>query len=224
MEGVQADQGLRGLLPDDVVDPLGPVGGDVREQFRSFRSELGEERFHAVLAAALGDPGDPPGFMVGDDGEVLLRSFAPGFLVDPDHPQALQAVQPGRGLPRDANHDVPQCLPGDPKLSGGFRPRHLPGQPRGVILERAGETVIVTCPRNSRSDLPVHRALDPRHRVLQVARFPCTSRVRHRRTSVSTGTPWFPHLGQRFRTSSSGSTTTTSTFSGTLFFRGHRSI
>jgi hypothetical protein len=36
--------------------------------------------------------------------------------------------------------------------------------------------------------------------------------------------PLVPHFGQRFRASSSGSTTTISTFSGGLPFRGQRSM
>src|SRR6266496_2849821 len=56
------------------------------------------------------------------------------------------------------------------------------------------------------------------------ARLPCTSRVRHRFTSYSTGLPRCPHSGHRSRVSSSGSTTMTSTFSGARSLRGHRSI
>ena len=55
-------------------------------------------------------------------------------------------------------------------------------------------------------------------------RLPCTSRVRHRFTSVSTGRPRCPHSGHRCRASWSGSTTMTSTFSGGRSLRGHRSI
>ena|GEM_PF-5728530 len=55
-------------------------------------------------------------------------------------------------------------------------------------------------------------------------RLPCTSSVRHRFTSCSTGRPRCPHSGRRFLVSSSGSTTMISTFSGTRSLRGHISI
>jgi hypothetical protein len=55
-------------------------------------------------------------------------------------------------------------------------------------------------------------------------RLPCTSSVRHRTTSVSTGLPRCPHSGHRYRVCSSGSTPMISTFSGARSLRGQCSM
>jgi hypothetical protein len=141
----------------------------VGQHFRSFRPEPVEEGRHGVLAAAFGDPGDLSRFVVGDDGEELARPLAPGFLVDPDHRQAVEAVRQGGGVRGHPRHDAGERLPGDPELSRCFRPRHLRSEPCGVLFERDTEIVVVACPRDRRRDLPVLQALDPRQPRLQEA-------------------------------------------------------
>jgi len=79
-------------------------------------------------------------------------------------------------------------------------------------------------PRHRGGDLPVlphtiRGSPDSRN-----VRLPCTSSVRHRTTSVSTGLPHCPHSGHRYRVCSSGSTPMISTFSGARSLRGQCSM
>src|ERR1035438_8397886 len=59
VEGIQADQRLRRLLPDDVVDPVRAVGRHVRQQPRALFAEVIEELREGFLVPALGGPDDP---------------------------------------------------------------------------------------------------------------------------------------------------------------------
>ena len=168
MERVEAQLGLRCLLPDHVVDPVRAVGGHVGQQLAPVRPQGLEERAHGGLAAALADPRDPAAVVVGDDDQVLVLALAPGLLVDPDPAQPRQPVQPGRGVRGDPRGDARQRLPGDPQLRSGPRPRHVRRLPRRELLKRPAEPVIMARPRHRRGDLAVLAADDPRQLRFQV--------------------------------------------------------
>lgn len=161
MERIQADVRLRRFRPDHVMDPLRAAGGHVGQQLAALRAEGAEERGHGVLAAALTDPGDRPGEVVRDDHQVFVTAGSPGFLVDPDHGQPVEAVRSRGGVRGDAGRDVRQRLPRDPQFGRHSGPGGVRGLPRRELLKRAGKPVIMTGPRHGGGDLAVLRAPDP---------------------------------------------------------------
>src|SRR5487761_1403937 len=219
----QAQLRLRRLRTDHGMDPLCPVRGHVRQQPGALLAEGTEERLHGGLAAALADPGDPPGIVIGHDDQVLALPLAPGLLINADPAQPVEAVQPRGRVRADPGDGVRQRLPRDPQLRRGPRPGHVRRLPRREPLKRPAEPVIMPRPRHRRGDLPVPAAEDPRQPRLQerplavhVQGPPPHHVVLHRPAAL-------PALRAPSRLSSSASTTMTSTFSGTRSLRGQRS-
>src|ERR1700677_745494 len=101
--------------------------------------------------------------VTGEGLEVLALALAPGLLIDPDPPQPRQPVPPRRRVRRGPGHDVLQRIPPHPQFPRRLRPRHLRGKPGRMLREHRGEPAGVRGPRHSRGDLPMIRALYPRH-------------------------------------------------------------
>jgi hypothetical protein len=98
--------------------------------------------------------------VVDDHGQIPLALLV-ADLVDPDATQPLQQVDLGGLFGRDPGADPPDGPPCHPEQLRHGDPRSVGGQPRGGVLERAGEPGAVPGPGHRCGDHPVLAAAHP---------------------------------------------------------------
>ncbi len=106
--------------------------------------------------------------MVDDHGDEAVPTLV-GDLVDPDAPEALEAVDPGIDVGRYPGDDRPDTSPGDAHALGDRRLGGLHGEPGDTVIEVAGVSGVVACPGDLRHRRAVGGTVDPHRRALQEA-------------------------------------------------------
>ena len=167
VEGVHADQGLRGPFGDHIVDPGRAVAGHVGQQRGPGRAERVEERRDGGLVAALLGPHHPAGVVIDHNHEVLMALLV-RLVVDPDPAQALQPVHPVPGLGDHPGHHRGHRPPGRTHQGSHRGLGRVRRQPSGLVLERRRGTGLVPCPRHRGNQHPVPAAVHPRGRSFQI--------------------------------------------------------
>jgi len=135
-------------------DPGGGVGADQLDLGAAGLTKGVEEPFQGGLARAWRGPHQPAAVVVDDHGQIPLALLV-GDLVDPDAAQPLQQVDHRGLLGRDSGADPPDGAPRHPEQLRNGDTRGVGRQPRGGVLERAGEPGAVPGPGNRRGDHPV---------------------------------------------------------------------
>ena len=116
-------------------------------------------------------PDQAPGVVVDDHGDEAVPALV-GDLVDPDAPEALEAVDPGVDVGRYPGDDRPDTSPGDAHELGDRRLGGLHGEPGDTVIEVAGVSGVVACPGDLRHRRAVGGTVDPHRRALQEAPHP----------------------------------------------------
>jgi hypothetical protein len=157
---VQAQLRARTALADRAGDPGGHVRRDQFDLLAALLAAGVEERLDRLAVAAGGRPHQPSCVVADDDGHVALAG-AMADLVDPDPPQAGEEIDLTLGLGGDALADPADAAPGDPHelRHGGLGA--VDGQPRDLVLERAGEPGLMACPGDRADHDPVTAAGHP---------------------------------------------------------------